>query len=384
VFAVKTDGTGFQTLHSFTAGSNYTYLSFIVYTNSDGAGPNGGLVLEGNTLYGTAVGGGAWGAGTVFALYTNGLNFTNLHSFTRASGYISYITNSDGYGPNDGLVLSGNTLYGTAYFSGTGGWGTVFAVNTDGMGFQTLVAFPSPQYTELGADPSSGLVLSGNRLYGTTAYGGRTSGQYSPGYGTVFAVNTDGTGFAVLHNFPTNSGINFNIDGDLPCAPLLLSGNTLYGTASEGGEEGNGTVFAIKTDGSGFTVLHTFSAPAFLHTFPAGITNSDGADPYDAGLVMSGNTLYGTAVSGGSSGSGTVFSISFSPQLSIIQSEASLNLTWPTNFAGFDYTGYTLQSTTNLVSSVWSTNLPAPVVINGQYTVTNPISSTQQFFRLSQ
>jgi uncharacterized repeat protein (TIGR03803 family) len=196
----------------------------------------------------------------------------------------------------------------------------------------------------------------------------------------VFAVNTDGTGFAVVHNF------NFNIDGYLPCAPLLLSGNTLYGTASEGGEVGNGTVFAVKTDGSGFMVLHTFSAPTVLHTESEllNCTNSDGADPYDAGLVISGNTLYGTAVSGGSSADGTVFSISFPPQLSIIQSEATLILRWPTNFAGFDYTGYTLQSTTNLVSPVWSTDLPSPVVVNGQYAVTNPISGTHQFFRLSQ
>ena len=38
-------------------------------------------------------------------------------------------------------------------------------------------------------------------------------------------------------------------------------------------------------------------------------TNSDGANPY-AGLILSGNTLYGTARYGGSSGDGTVFSIS--------------------------------------------------------------------------
>ena len=45
--------------------------------------------------------------------------------------------------------------------------------------------------------------------------------------------------------------------------------------------------------------------------------------------------------------------------------------------------GTTLQSTTDLSPAVWSTNLPAPVVINGQNTVTNPISGTQQFYQLS-
>jgi hypothetical protein len=44
-----------------------------------------------------------------------------------------------------------------------------------------------------------------------------------------------------------------------------------------------------------------------------------------------------------------------------------------------------LESTTNLVPLVvWTTNSTAPVVISGQNTVTNPISGTQKFYRLSQ
>ena len=68
------------------------------------------------------------------------------------------------------------------------------------------------------------------------------------------------------------------------------------------------------------------------------------------------------------------------PQLTINAAGDNIMVTWPTNF-----TGFALQSTTNLASSaIWSTNLPAPVVADGQYTVTNPISGTQQFFRLIQ
>jgi len=63
---------------------------------------------------------------------------------------------------------------------------------------------------------------------------------------------------------------------------------------------------------------------------------------------------------------------------------ARVILSWPTNYAGFDYSGYTLQATTNLASPGWTTNLPAPVVVNGQYTVTNRLSGTRQFYRLSQ
>jgi formylglycine-generating enzyme len=66
--------------------------------------------------------------------------------------------------------------------------------------------------------------------------------------------------------------------------------------------------------------------------------------------------------------------------LTIIRSAANVILTWPTNA-----TGFTLQSTTNLVSpAVWATGVPGPVVVNGQNTVTNPISGSQKFYRLSQ
>jgi hypothetical protein len=62
----------------------------------------------------------------------------------------------------------------------------------------------------------------------------------------------------------------------------------------------------------------------------------------------------------------------------------NLILAWPTNYADLDYSGFILQSTSNLASPVWNTNLPAPVVVNGRNIVTNAISGTQQFFRLSQ
>jgi hypothetical protein len=84
-------------------------------------------------------------------------------------------------------------------------------------------------------------------------------------------------------------------------------------------------------------------------------------------------------------GSGTVFSLSFPPQPTVIPSGGNLILTWPTNYAGFDYSGFTVQSTTNLgPSAVWTTNSPAPIVVNGQNTVTIPMTGSQQFFRLSQ
>jgi hypothetical protein len=68
------------------------------------------------------------------------------------------------------------------------------------------------------------------------------------------------------------------------------------------------------------------------------------------------------------------------PQLAVVPSGPNviLDVARPITL-GFDYTRYTLQSTTNLASPIWTTNLPAPVVVNGLNTVTNPVSGVQEF-----
>ena len=44
--------------------------------------------------------------------------------------------------------------------------------------------------------------------------------------------------------------------------------------------------------------------------------------------------------------------------------------------------GFTLQAATNLPAITWTTVSPAPVIVNCQNTVTNPISGTQNYYRL--
>ena len=386
VFAVNTDGTGFTNLHNFTALTSNT--------NSDGAGPYAGLVLSGNMLYGTAAGGGSSGAGTVFALNTDGTGFTNLHSFAVVDYGSNPYTNSDGAGPG-GLILSGNTLYGTAGRGGSAGAGTVFRLNADGTGFTNLYIFSPLNYDSAsptaedtnsdGAWPNAGLILSGNTLYGTASRGG------SAGNGTVFALNTDGTGFTNLHSFAAGVLIDFgqtfvNSEGVRPKAGLILLGNTLYGTAFTGGSSGSGTLFALDTDGTAFTNLYTFTPLNYDSASPFGArTNREGAMP-NAGLLLSGNTLYGTASGGGSGGNGTLFSLSFRPQLAIAPSGTNVILSWPISFAGFNYTGYQLQDTTDLGSPAgWSVPDPfPPIIVNGQYRVTRPMLGPQRSYRLVQ
>src|SRR5436190_434373 len=99
--------------------------------------------------------------------------------------------------------------------------------------------------------------------------------------------------FKTLHSFTaTPSSYPYtNSDGAHPVAGLILSGNALYGTTMSGGSSGNGTVFAVNTDGTGFMNLHSFMA--LSDPYPLAHANSDGANPW-AGLIVSGNTLYGT------------------------------------------------------------------------------------------
>ena len=406
VFAINTGGTGFKVLHAFTALDNGT--------NSDGSyaqdffmngtyysvEQNPGLVLSDGTLFGTTASGGIWGGGTVFAVNINGSGFTNLHSFNP--------TNSDGHYPLGGLVLSGHRLYGTTGLYGTAPPGNVFTIGTDGTGFTNVHTF---SYSD-GVGPN-GLTLSGDTLFGTTYVGGGS--PFSTPYGTVFSLQADGTNFKVLYNFSNGSdgdprlgvvvsggnvygstpGLLFKVSADgagfwvlhrfentggLGPSALIVSGNTLYGTTLGSGSAGGGTLFAVNTDGTGFTNLYTFTPASPSGGFsPFSYTNSQGANPAGE-LVLSGTTFYGTTQIGGSGGSGTVFKIFFPPQLSILPAGPDLILTWPTNAVGF-----TLQLSTNLFSQTAWTDVPqSPIILNGQNLVIVPTSGAGQFYRLKQ
>lgn len=250
------------------------YLATIHSFDSRNGGywPTADLVLSGNALYGTTrrlTG----GYGTVFRVNTDGSNFATLHSFTNLD---------DGEFPYAGVVLDGDTLYGTTENGGTNFNGTIFSIKTNGTGFTVVYNFPGDSD---GANPVAPVLVSGGVLYGTTQQGGCN------GKGVVFAVNADGTGYTNLHCFDSGP------DGANPVAGLSLSGGTLYGTAAYGG---NGTVFKVNTDSTGFQVLHKFTG-----------IGDDGVNP-QAGLTISGDTLYGTTDAGGLHGNGTVFKVSTS------------------------------------------------------------------------
>lgn len=234
LFSLATNGTGFTVLHEFGL------LDANTGTNADGAVPRGGLVLSGGTLYGTASGGGANGAGVVFSLATNGTGFTVLRHFDAVDPLTT--TNTSGAFPMSGLVLSSNVLYGTTLAGGAGGRGTIFTIGTNGSGFAVLHAFPATAATGVnsgGGSPSGGLILSGNVLYGTATAGGTGAA------GTVFSLDVTGPVFKPIYNFDPVTGGGTNTFGAYPVSPVVRVGNALYGAAFGGGPGGAGTIFRV-------------------------------------------------------------------------------------------------------------------------------------------
>jgi uncharacterized repeat protein (TIGR03803 family) len=222
------------------------------------------------TLYGSTTGGGLNQLGGIFRVQADGGGFTVLHFFQSSDGYAPFAELTQGA---DGL------LYGTAQ-SGGGGVGTIFKLQTDGSGFTVTHYFDITS----GSYPYGGLTQSADgSLYGTTSQGG------PQGKGTLFKVQTDGSGFTILHSFG-------GLDGSSPRATLALVGDKIYGTTFQGGGADLGTVFRLEADGSGFTTLHSFSS-------------AEGTNPSSPPVLGADGALYGTASQGGASGYGTVFRI---------------------------------------------------------------------------
>jgi uncharacterized repeat protein (TIGR03803 family) len=225
IFEVNTNGTGFTSLYSFG-------------TPPDGYYPEARLVLSDSTLYGTTYTDGTNHGGTIFKINTNGSGYATLHWFTNSP---------DGYSPQSELVASGSTLFGTTAFGGSNGYGIIFSIATNGTNYTILHSFTN---TPDGRYPYGGLVLDSGFLYGTTGSGGSNNN------GTVFAISTNGSGYKVLHHFTSQLA---NTDGSLPKGTSTLNAGILYGTASGGGSGNGGTLFQLNTNGTGFAVIRNFT-----------------------------------------------------------------------------------------------------------------------------
>jgi uncharacterized repeat protein (TIGR03803 family) len=293
-----------------------TFTTLVNFDGSNGAGPQTALTqgVNGN-FYGTA-GGGTSGGGTVFELTPAG-TLTTLHNFCSKEGCI------DGESPASSLVQADNgDIYGVTLFGGSDyrdcpntRCGTLFKINQSGM-LTRFYSFCSLPDCADGAFPMGGLVQGNNGdLYGTTTDGGAHGG------GTVFEITLTGS-LTPLYNFCSQPGC---ADGSYVVGPLVQAFNkNFYGATFSGGFQCNppygcGTVFEMTPQGK-LTTLYTFHG-------------SDGGNP--TGLIQASNgEFYGVTSYGGTSsncpsgeteGCGTFFRISSGGELTTLHDFCSLN-----------------------------------------------------------
>ncbi len=273
-----------------TDGGNYTILWKFSCGGSEDLGaalPNAHFVSDGEKLYSTTQAGGDYGDGTVFSMKPDGTEFTVLHSFNGAV--------NAGRQPSAGLALDGDVLYGTTPWDGLSSEndrGTIFSVRTDGTDFSIVHTFNKVD----GKIPFCAPTIAGGRIFGTASH----RGVLEDHNGVVFSINTDGSDYVVLHYFSPEDGY--------PMEGVTLAGDSLYGATLDSGPLYFGVVYSVKTDGSDYTVLHRFD-------------NEDGSNAYGK-LLLAGNTFYGMAASGGAAGCGAIFSFQLpaAPENPVIQS----------------------------------------------------------------
>jgi uncharacterized repeat protein (TIGR03803 family) len=190
--------------------------------------------------------------------------------------------------------VSGTTLYGTTLVGGSANAGTIYRINTDGTGYTILHSFAASVGGD-GAAPQGQLFLAGSTLYGMTQSGGGAN------LGTIYRIGTDGSGFGIWHSFVGGPG-----DGSHPDGEFTSVGLTLYATTGDGGSNALGTILGIGADGNGYSVVRSFTGGP-----------GDGAGP-SGDLTLSGSNSYGMTSQGGIFNNGTIFSFAPIPEPSSV------------------------------------------------------------------
>jgi uncharacterized repeat protein (TIGR03803 family) len=272
-------------------------------TFEDGSTPTGRLIVDASgTLYGVTNTGGLSGGdpsghGVVFRLVPDASGGTYqyhiLHSFAGGP--------SDGARPVGGLLMdAAGALYGTAAGGGSGWTGTVFklaASDSGGWDLTNLYEFsplPQPQATNSdGAAPTSHLIMNAvGTLFGTTSNGGTNGG------GTVFALTPKvdgGYSFANLYNFGAPQGYDDTMGG-----LIMDTAENLYGLKAAGGAYDSGEVFGLFAFGDQphvYMRLYSFPQTDYIRALPMGSLIMDAA-----------GQMFGTTSAGGNNLSGTLFS----------------------------------------------------------------------------
>jgi uncharacterized repeat protein (TIGR03803 family) len=227
IFSIDTNGAHYKDLWDFDVISD------------DGRYPYGSVTLSGNKLYGMTADGGWWNDGTIFSINTNGSNYQQLYGFED--------THTSGEEPYGDLTIAGNMMYGMTEDGGFNYDGMIFAIDTNGSNFSDIFDF---DYDNYGEEPYGSLVVSNGNAYGMSYYGGPLGGGVVFSLDLCGMATTKITGNSTPDN-GTGTGTataNATGNGPTPYTYMWAPGGQTNATAT-GLIEGTYTVTVTSANG---------------------------------------------------------------------------------------------------------------------------------------
>ncbi|MCE7992289.1 MAG: T9SS type A sorting domain-containing protein [Roseivirga sp.] len=220
---------------------------------SDGWAPNG-LVEVGDKLWGMTQLGGTHNAGVIFHIDNDGSNFTKVHDFEAGKGDPEG-TLLYAYGKLWGTTKGTKVGYPATLNSNVTDFGTVFSINTDGSGFEVVHEFTKSSIAHSdflnGRNPEGSLVAFDGKIWGMTPFGG--SSISNGAYGVIFQIDPIELVYEKVHSFTAGGGI-------IPRGNLYVYENALWGMTYAGGTVNKGTAFKYVPGTSTFTSVLDFSS----------------------------------------------------------------------------------------------------------------------------
>ncbi|MDB6110191.1 MAG: hypothetical protein JWR69_1941, partial [Pedosphaera sp.] len=287
---------------------------------------------------------------------------------------------------SSGLAVSFSIFSGPATTSGTN-------VTITGAG-TVIVRASQAGDTNYNAAPNLDQSFTVAPANQTIAFGALANKNYGDALFSVSATASSGlpVSFSVFSGPATISGTNVTITGaGTVVVRASQAGNTNYNAAPNVDQSfavakadqtitfdslpnkalGESAFAVTATASSGLPVSFSIlSGPATISAGTVALTNT--------GTVVVRASQAGDADYNAASNVDQTFTAYPPPSLSLAASDQDVVLSWTTNVAGF-----TLLSATDLApGGSWTPVVPAPVVVNGQYVVTNAASGTLKFYRL--
>jgi uncharacterized repeat protein (TIGR03803 family) len=130
--------------------------------------------------------------------------------------------------------------------------GNVFSL-TPGGAFKILHTFTGGANESFQNGDLPGSLIEGpdGRLYGETIFGGVDGCDGDCGYGVLFRVSRNGSGFQIIHQFCSEASC---ADGYSPTGLAVGNDGNLYGTTLSGGTGNEGTIFRVTPSSGAYEV----------------------------------------------------------------------------------------------------------------------------------